>query len=158
VKNLRVHYPIKRGFLRRIHGYVKAVDGVDFSLRRVKTLGIVGESGCGKTTLAKALLRLEQSEGSLTIQGLDIRQLSEKDLRPFRRKIQIIFQDPYGSLSPRLTVQELVGEGLLVHHMGTEEERRLQVLQALSDVGLGNPDFWTGTPTNFPEASGRESP
>ncbi|GAB1484207.1 ABC transporter ATP-binding protein [Treponema sp.] len=135
-RDLRVYFPIRRGFLRRVSGYVKAVDGVSFRLARGKTLGVVGESGSGKTTLGKALLRLEKSEGTLLLDGEPFRLVDEKSLRPLRRQLQIIFQDPYGSLNPRMNVQDIVGEGLLIHGIGTESERAGMVSEALAEVGL----------------------
>ncbi|MDR1374064.1 MAG: dipeptide ABC transporter ATP-binding protein [Treponema sp.] len=141
IRDLRVYFPIKKGLLRRVTGHVKAVDGVDFVLRRGRTLGIVGESGSGKTTLGKALLRLEKSSGVIILGNREIQDLNEKALRPLRRKMQIIFQDPYGSLSPRMTVEHIVGEGLLIHRIGTKADRRERVLEALGEVGMGDEDF-----------------
>ena len=134
---IKVHFPIRRGFLRRTVGHVKAVDGVSVSLREGETLGIVGESGSGKTTLGLALLRLTRSEGPIVVLGQEIQDLAAKALRPLRRDMQIVFQDPYGSLSPRLTVGQIVEEGLLVQERrGTAAERRAAVAAALADVGL----------------------
>jgi microcin C transport system ATP-binding protein len=149
VRNLRVYFPIKKGFLRRVTGHVKAVDGVDFVLRRGRTLGIVGESGSGKTTLGKALLRLEKSSGVIILGDREIQGLNEKALRPLRRKMQIIFQDPYGSLSPRMTVEHIVGEGLLIHRIGTGAGRRERVLKALREVGMGDERFLDRYPNEF---------
>jgi microcin C transport system ATP-binding protein len=149
VKDMRVYFSIKTGFFRRVTGFVKAVDGVDFTLRRGQTLGIVGESGSGKTTLGKALLRLEKSRGVIRINGVEIQSFNEDKLRPLRRSMQIIFQDPYGSLNPRMTVEHIVGEGLLVHHIGAKGERRSRVLAALREVGLDDEAFLSRYPHEF---------
>ncbi|MDR2803612.1 MAG: dipeptide ABC transporter ATP-binding protein [Treponema sp.] len=149
VSGLKVYFPVKKGFLRRTVAYIKAVDGVDFTLYKGETLGIVGESGSGKTTLGKALLCLQKSDGSIAIEGREIQNFDEKSLRPLRRKMQIIFQDPYGSLSPRMTVRNIVGEGLLIHDIGVKKEREARVRTALSEVGLGDPDFLDRFPNEF---------
>ncbi len=134
---LKVHFPIQRGFLKRTVGWVKAVDGVDVRLREGQTLGVVGESGSGKTTLGLALLRLIPSEGAIRFQGRSIQGWSWRQLRPLRRQMQIVFQDPYGSLSPRMSVGEIVEEGLKVHRIGrTPAERRERVARILEEVGL----------------------
>jgi microcin C transport system ATP-binding protein len=147
-RGLKVWFPVKSGFFRRVGGYVKAVDGVSFALRKGKTLGVVGESGSGKTTLGKALLRLEKSEGEIILEGSPFRLVDAKSLRPLRRRLQIIFQDPYGSLSPRMPVEDIVGEGLLIHGIGTKEERDRMVGEALSEVGL-SPEHRTRYPNEF---------
>ncbi|MBN9535299.1 MAG: microcin ABC transporter ATP-binding protein [Alphaproteobacteria bacterium 65-37] len=134
--DLKVHFPIKRGVLRRTVGYVKAVDGVSIALREGHTIGLVGESGSGKTTLGLALLRLERSAGGIRFDGQDLQTLSQRNLRPLRRQMQIVFQDPFSSLSPRMSVGEIVGEGLEVHRIGTREERQQMIVQALTEVGL----------------------
>ena len=136
LEDLRVHFPIKRGVLRRTVGYVKAVDGVSIALREGHTIGLVGESGSGKTTLGLALLRLEQSEGGIRFDGRDLQALGQRELRPLRREMQIVFQDPFSSLSPRMSVGEIVGEGLEVHRIGTKEERARLIDKALREVGL----------------------
>ena len=134
---LKVHFPIKRGVLRRTVGFVKAVDGVSVEIRRGETLGVVGESGSGKTTLGMALLRLISSHGPIVFLGRRIDALTFKAMRPLRRDMQIVFQDPFGSLSPRMSVGDIVGEGLLVHQKGlTAAEREGRVIAALRDVGL----------------------
>ena len=134
---LKVHFPIKRGVLRRTVGFVKAVDGVSVEIRRGETLGVVGESGSGKTTLGMALLRLISSHGPIVFLGRRIDALTFKAMRPLRRDMQIVFQDPFGSLSPRMSVGDIVGEGLLVHQKGlTATEREGRVIAALRDVGL----------------------
>jgi microcin C transport system ATP-binding protein len=136
-RDLRVWFPIKGGMLRRTVGHIKAVDGVSLSVREGHTVGVVGESGSGKTTLGLALLRLVRSEGSIEFDGRDIQGLSSRALRPLRREMQIVFQDPYGSLSPRFSVGQVVEEGLRVHRIGaTAEERRRLIEQALIEVGL----------------------
>jgi microcin C transport system ATP-binding protein len=136
-KNVRVWFSIKRGFLRRTVGYIKAVDGIDVTVREGQTLGVVGESGSGKTTLGLALLRLIRSEGAITYLGRRLDGLHSKEMRPFRRDMQVVFQDPYGSLSPRLSVAEIVAEGLRVQNRKlSERERREIVARALADTGL----------------------
>ncbi len=135
--DLKVWFPIKRGLLRRTVGYVKAVDGVSLALRQGRTLGVVGESGSGKTTLGLAMMRLLSSEGGIRFEGRNIQDLKSKELRPLRRDMQIVFQDPYGSLSPRMSVSQIVGEGLQIQQPElSAEERRARVAQALCDVGL----------------------
>ena len=134
--DLKVWFPIKRGLIRRTVGHIKAVDGVSLSLGAGQTLGVVGESGSGKTTLGLALLRLTGSEGAITFEGARIDSLSAKDMRPLRKHMQVVFQDPFGSLSPRLSIGQIVGEGLAVHGIGTPAERRDAVAAALKDVGL----------------------
>ncbi|CCQ72104.1 ABC transporter ATP-binding protein [Magnetospira sp. QH-2] len=135
--DLKVWFPIKKGLIRRTVGHVKAVDGISLTLKRGHTLGIVGESGSGKTTLGRALLRLEPSQGPIVFIGDRIDGQTFRQLRPLRRHMQMVFQDPFGSLSPRLSVYQIVEEGLLVHKMGgSYEERRKLVADTLAEVGL----------------------
>jgi microcin C transport system ATP-binding protein len=134
---LKIWFPIKKGFLRSTVGHVKAVDGVSITIREGETVGVVGESGSGKTTLGLAILRLISSEGPIVFLGENINGIKTKAMRPKRRAMQVVFQDPYGSLSPRLSVAGIVEEGLLVQDKGLSyEERRAVVATALSDVGL----------------------
>jgi microcin C transport system ATP-binding protein len=135
-KDLRIWYPIRRGVIRRTVGHVKAVDGVTLTVREGHTVGVVGESGSGKSTLGRALIRLEASRGALRFDGQEIGALKGNDLRVLRCQMQIVFQDPFGSLSPRMSVGEIVGEGLKIHGMSNEEERHEQVGAALTEVGL----------------------
>jgi microcin C transport system ATP-binding protein len=136
-KDLKVWFPIKRGVLRKVVGYIKAVDGVSIELRKGETLGVVGESGSGKTTLGLAILRLISSTGPIVFMGNEIDGLKFKQMRPFRHDMQIVFQDPYGSLSPRMSVSDIIEEGLWVHHPGlSRAEREKRVVDALTDVGL----------------------
>lgn len=136
-KDLKVWFPIKRGVLRRVVGHIKAVDGVSIEMRKGETLGVVGESGSGKTTLGLALLRLISSDGPIVFLGNKIQGLKFKEMRPFRRNMQIVFQDPFGSLSPRLSIADIIEEGLWVHQPKlTAREREARVIQALEDVGL----------------------
>jgi microcin C transport system ATP-binding protein len=147
--DLKVWFPIKRGVLRKVVGHIKAVDGVSVALRRGETLGVVGESGSGKTTLGLALLRLISSEGPIIFMGNPLQGLTFKQMRPFRRDMQIVFQDPYGSLSPRLSVADIIAEGLNVHQPDMpERERDERVVRALTDVGL-NPDTRFRFPHEF---------
>ncbi len=135
--DLKVWFPVKRGFLRRTVAHIKAVDGVSFKLRSSQTLGIVGESGSGKTTLGLAVLRLVSSDGPIAYAGKRLDGLKSNEMRPLRREMQIVFQDPYGSLSPRLSVGQIIEEGLLIQSPGlTAAERRVRVSAALEEVGL----------------------
>ena len=135
--DLKVWFPIKRGFLRRVVGHIKAVDGVSIAVHQGETLGVVGESGSGKTTLGLAILRLISSQGRIVFLGKGIAGLKFCDMLPFRRDMQIVFQDPYGSLSPRMSVSDIVEEGLWVHHQSlSAPEREQRVMRALVDVGL----------------------
>jgi microcin C transport system ATP-binding protein len=136
-QDLKVWFPIKRGFLRRVVGHIKAVDGVSIAVHQGETLGIVGESGSGKTTLGLAILRLISSQGRIVFLGKPIAGLKFCDMLPFRRDMQIVFQDPYGSLSPRMSVSDIIEEGLRVHSPKlTRAERDQRVIRALTDVGL----------------------
>jgi microcin C transport system ATP-binding protein len=135
--DLKVWFPVKRGLLRSTVGHIKAVDGVSVAVRKGETLGVVGESGSGKTTLGLALLRLISSDGPIVFLGRDIQGLRFKAMRPFRRDMQIVFQDPFGSLSPRMSVGDIIAEGLSVHQRQLDAaEREARVVKALEDVGL----------------------
>ncbi len=135
--DVKVRFPIRRGVMRRVVAEVRAVDGVTLGVREGETVGLVGESGSGKTTLGLAMLRLEQSEGAIRFEGASIQGLDRAALRPLRRRMQIVFQDPYGALSPRMSVAEIVGEGLAVHEPGlTAAQRNAAVATALEEVGL----------------------
>ena len=135
--DLKVWFPIKRGLLRKVVGHIKAVDGISMEVRRGETLGVVGESGSGKTTLGLAILRLISSEGPVVFLGKELQGLRFKEMRPIRRDMQIVFQDPYGSLSPRMSVADIVEEGLKVHQPSlSTQERRAAIVRALTDVGL----------------------
>jgi microcin C transport system ATP-binding protein len=135
--DLKVHFPITHGVLRRTVDYVKAVDGLTASVKRGQTIGVVGESGSGKTTLGLAVLRLAESKGPIVFLGQDIQGWKSKALRPLRRRMQVVFQDPYGSLSPRLTVGEIIAEGLQIHEPAmTPAERGAAISAALQEVGL----------------------
>jgi len=136
-RGLKVWFPIRRGLLRRTVGHIKAVDGIDLEVRAGETLGVVGESGSGKTTLGRALLRLISSEGPIVFLGEELQTKSWRAMRPLRRDMQIVFQDPFGSLSPRMPVGDIVGEGLAVHFPKLDAtERQRRVVTALSEVGI----------------------
>jgi microcin C transport system ATP-binding protein len=136
-ERLKVWFPIKKGIIRRTVGYVKAVDDITFTVRQGQTLGVVGESGSGKSTLGRALIRIERSEGKIVFQGQDIQGLQSRALRPLRQEIQMVFQDPFGSLSPRLSVGRIIGEGLQLHKLGSSsEERHALIDRVLEEVGL----------------------
>jgi microcin C transport system ATP-binding protein len=136
-QDLKVWFPIRKGFLKKVVGHVKAVDGITVAVREGETVGVVGESGSGKTTLGLAMLRLIGSEGPIVYMGQRLDGLSSSQMRPLRRNLQVVFQDPYGSLSPRMSVAEIVGEGLsVVGDAGSLEQQREIVAQALVDVGL----------------------
>ncbi|MGP1256937.1 MAG: ABC transporter ATP-binding protein [Kiloniellales bacterium] len=135
--DVKVHFPIKKGVLRRAVDYVRAVDGIDVTVREGHTLGVVGESGSGKTTLGLALLRLISSKGRIVFEGRAIEDLRSKAMRPLRREMQVVFQDPYGSLSPRLSIGDIVGEGLRIHEPGEEGDvREGRIIEALEEVGI----------------------
>jgi microcin C transport system ATP-binding protein len=146
---VKVWFPIRGGLLRRVTGHVKAVDGVSLQLRAGTTLGVVGESGSGKTTLGLALLRLVDAQGTIRFDGRNIAVERQKRLRPLRREMQIVFQDPYSSLSPRMSIAQIVGEGLRVHHLAhSDDETRQRIDEALVEVGL-EPEAATRYPHEF---------
>ncbi|MFV9507192.1 MAG: ABC transporter ATP-binding protein [Oscillochloridaceae bacterium umkhey_bin13] len=137
VNNLKKHFPIKGGILRHTVATVKAVDGVSFTVKRGETLGLVGESGCGKTTTGRTILRLEKAtSGEVLFEGKDVMKAGSRQMKIMRRDMQIVFQDPYASLDPRLTIGESVAEGLVIHGIGSANERRERVREVLGRVGL----------------------
>lgn len=137
VENLKKYFPIKAGVVQKTVGYVKAVDDISFEIKKGETLGIVGESGCGKSTTGRTILRLlEKTDGNVIFKGTDLHSLNKKQLRSLRPEMQIIFQDPYSSLNPRITVGEIIGEALLEHNLATKAEVTDKVLQVMEVCGL----------------------
>ncbi len=150
VEGLKVHFPIREGLvIERNVGAVKAVDGVTFTLRRGETLGLVGESGCGKSTTGRAIIRLyEPTAGRVIFEGTDVTSLTRAEMKSVRRRMQMIFQDPYASLDPRMTAGGIIAEPLDIHDVGTKAERRERVRELLSTVGM-NPDYADRYPHEF---------
>ncbi|MCC7431284.1 dipeptide ABC transporter ATP-binding protein [bacterium] len=149
VKNLKKHFPIKKGIFSKTVGYVKAVDDVSFSIKKGETLGLVGESGCGKSTTGRVLLRLlEATEGSVDFDGTDVFSLAKSEMRKVRRNMQIIFQDPYSSLNPRMTVGNMLTEILKLHNYGNDAQIRTRIEELLVKVGLA-PNHATRYPHEF---------
>jgi oligopeptide/dipeptide ABC transporter ATP-binding protein len=137
VRDLKKHFPIHTGFFARVSDYVYAVDGVTFHIGRGETLGLVGESGCGKSTVGRTLLKLlEPTDGQIIVNGADITHLDREEMLPYRRQMQMIYQDPYASLNPRMSAGEIVGEPLVIHRVGDPEERRDRVAHLFERVGL----------------------
>lgn len=137
IRNIKKYFPITRGLFKHTVGYVKAVDGINLKIKRGETLGLVGESGCGKSTLGRSILRLtEPSVGEILLDGTDIRKLNQEELRQYRKKLQIIFQDPFASLNPRMTVGDIVGEPLKIHGLVKKDEMEERVAELLTLVGL----------------------
>ncbi|MCA0433802.1 MAG: ABC transporter ATP-binding protein [Proteobacteria bacterium] len=148
-KNLKVWFPVRRGLFRRITGHIKAVDGIDCQIRAGQTLGIVGESGSGKTTMGLAIMRLISSQGDIRFRGRQINGLNAKAMRPLRKDMQIVFQDPYGSLSPRMSIEQIVAEGLMIQQPSLSARlRREKVAQSLTEVGL-DPESMDRYPHEF---------
>ena len=154
VKNLKQHFPIHTGFFQRVAGYVKAVDGVNFFIRENEALGLVGESGCGKTTVGRTLLRLyDPTDGEIWYrkengERVEIAKISQTEMKPLRREMRMIFQDPFSSLNPRLTVKDLIGEPLIIHKVATGKEMEDRVAELMSAVGL-NPSLMRRYPHEF---------
>jgi oligopeptide transport system ATP-binding protein len=149
LEDVKKYFPLRRGFLQKIHGWEKAVDGVSFEIERGKTMGLVGESGCGKTTVARLILKLLESDaGKIIFQGHDISRFSEKEMKPYRKEIQIIFQDPFGSLNPRMTIGQSIEEGIRIlgNKHATNRKQRLEAL--LKMVGM-SPDSADRYPHEF---------
>ncbi len=139
IKNLKKYFPVIKGIIPRQAGSVKAVDGVSFAVKAGETLGLVGESGCGKSTTGRLLLRLlEPTSGQIYFDGKEITKLNEKEMRPLRKELQIVFQDPYASLNPRMTVEEIIIEPMRVNRIGDKRTRGKRVLELLNVVGLAN--------------------
>ncbi|MFZ7113548.1 MAG: ABC transporter ATP-binding protein, partial [Desulfatiglandales bacterium] len=137
VENLKKYFPVRRGFFQKVIGHVKAVDGVDFEIHQGKTLGLVGESGCGKSTIGRLILKLlDPDQGRIVYRDRDISDLSRKEIKPLRKEMQIIFQDPFGSLNPRMTVGQSIGEGLRILGVRGRTERTDRVEALLETVGL----------------------
>ena len=135
--DLKVWFPIKAGILRRTVDHIRAVDGITVDIKQGQTVGVVGESGSGKTTLGLALLRLISSNGPIAFEGQPIDAMSSAELRPLRRQMQIVFQDPFGSLSPRMSIAQIIEEGLKVHRLGADQaERDAMIVQVMTEVGL----------------------
>ena len=138
VKNLKKYFPVSGGFLQKEKKYVKAVDDVSFYVKKGETFGLVGESGCGKSTTGRTLIRLyDVTAGVIEYDGVDISKMSERELFPYRKKIQMIYQDPYASLNPRMTVSDIIGEPLDIYHLYEGKERQERIYELLNTVGLG---------------------
>lgn len=149
LEGLVKYFPVQEGFFKREEAQIHAVDGVDLQIFRTETLGLVGESGCGKSTLSRVILRLEEpTAGRVLFEGADIRTLSSRQMKQVRRRMQIIFQDPYSSLNPRRTVQSIIMEPLVIHGIGTKQERLEKVAALMQEVGL-RPEYGTRYPHEF---------
>ena len=151
VKGLSVHFPLRKGLFRRVFDYVKAVDNINFDIFRGQTLGLVGESGCGKTTTGRAIVRLiEPTQGQVVFDGQEMSTLTNYALRRIRKRLQVIFQDPYSSLNPRWTIESIITEGMVLHGIGRTRKERCQIaLDLLAEVGLSDPQLLNRYPHEF---------